>query len=101
MFPISSQVCAIRRMASSGVYFKFAELGTGVATQGHLRRTRPPACHCPDQLATRLSLEVVGEALATAASAPRITQRGIPGFVALNHQLIADFRPALNDGVSR
>ena len=27
-------------MASSGVYFKFAELGTGVVTQAHPRRTR-------------------------------------------------------------
>jgi len=57
-------------MASSGVYFKFAELGTGVATQAHPRRTRPPAYHSPDQLAIRLSPEGVGEAVAaTAASA--------------------------------
>ena len=57
-------------MASSGVYFKFAALGTGVATQDHPgTRARPPAT-ARHQPATRLSPEGVAEAVAaTAASA--------------------------------
>ena len=61
-------------MASSGVSFKFAALGTGVATQAHpgtLDRLPATARHQP---ATTLSPEGVGEAVAaTAASAESST----------------------------
>jgi len=57
-------------MASSDVYFKFAELGIGVATHTHPgTRARLPAT-ARHQPATRLSPEGVGEAVAaTTASA--------------------------------